>query len=320
MTRAATVAARVGLGAWTLWCVAALVFAGPGAGWLRWLLVVALVGLVVYVVRRPAHWPALPVALLAVLTWFLLISPTHDRDWSPDQVRLSWAEIDGTKVTVKNIRNFRYRDTDDWDAGWYDATFDTDDLEHAWFVVEPFSQFEGAAHTMVSFGFKGGRYLVMSVEIRKEKGESFSVLGGMFRRYELQYVAGDERDLIQLRSNHRKDDVYLHPMMTGRRNLVAYFMSMMTRMNALKEAPEFYNTLTSSCTTNLVTHLKAISDAEVSSWDYRILLPGYSAEVAYDLGLLGTDLTLEEVRKRDKINERAMAFADREDFSAGIRQ
>ena len=44
-------------------------------------------------------------------SWFISIPPSNDRDWQPDVARLSWAEIDGDRITVHNIRNFEYRIT-----------------------------------------------------------------------------------------------------------------------------------------------------------------------------------------------------------------
>ena len=318
--------ARIGLGLLLLWC--ALIVAllgGHGLGWIRAGLGLLVVGGGIYALKVLA----LRKAMLIVVGLFglglaslLLVRPSHTRNWTEDQARLSWAEIDGTQVTVHNIRDFRYSSTTEWDERWYDATFDTDDLRRADFVVEPFSQFEGAAHTMVSFQFGEGprvRHLVLSVEIRKEKGEHFNPLHGLFRQYELQYVAGDERDLVQLRAIHRKDTVYVHPIRAAHDDLVTYFLDMIHRMNQLRYEPEFYNTLTSTCTTNLAVHLDRIMTRPVHWWDYRVLLPGYSGELAFELGLIDTELGFEETQKRDRINERAEAYAGRDDFSLGIR-
>lgn len=100
------------------------------------------------------------------------VQPSVQRDWNADQARLPVAQFDGDLVTVRNIRNFTYRSDSDFTPAWYDKTFDLRKLESAWFVVEPFGK-GGAAHTFVSFGFGGNDFVAVSVEIRKEKGESF---------------------------------------------------------------------------------------------------------------------------------------------------
>ena len=171
---------------------------------------------------------------------------------------------------------------------------------------------------MVSFEFSGDRFLSISVEIRRERGETYSVLGGLFRQYEIIYVAGDERDLIQLRSNHRRDDVYLYPVRASHERTVAFFLDMVQRMNALQARPEFYNSFTSNCTTNLVRHLEKVSETNVP-YDHRTLLPAYSDSLALSLGLIDSDVGLAETRERHRINTLALAAQDRDDFSLRIR-
>ncbi len=257
--------------------------------------------------------------LLPLLGWYLSIRPSNDRAWTTDQSVLPWAEIEGRRVKVHRIRNFTYRSTTDYDPAWYDKTFDLDRLRTAWFMVEPFGEWEGPAHTLLSFGFEGDEYLAISVQLRKEKGEEFSPVKGLLRQYELMYVLGDERDLIQLRANHRQDDVYLYPVKAPRERIEQVFLAMLRRANRLREEPEHYNTLTSSCTTNIVSHVNDLVPGRVPL-RYEILLPGYSDRLAYKLGLIDTDLPFEEARRRFHINERARRYANRPDFSVGIRQ
>jgi hypothetical protein len=97
-------------------------------------------------------------------------------------------------------------------------------------------------------------------------------------------------------------------------------VSMLRRANHLAEEPEFYNTLTSSCTTNIVRHVNELVPGRVPWWSYKIMLPSYSDELAYDLGLIDTDLPFEEAKRRFRIDQKAQRIGDREDFSAAIRQ
>lgn len=255
---------------------------------------------------------------VGILLWVRTVKPSTERDWAPDLAKVARADVEGTRVTFHDMRDFRYRSTTDWDAAWSSGTYDAKDLTGAWFIVEPFSGFFGAAHTMVSFGFADGRYVVFSVEIRREKGETFSALGGLFRQFELVYVVGDERDLVQLRSNHRRDDVYLYPVKASKERIADFFMDMVARMNALHARPEFYDSLSNNCTTNLVRHFEKVSAVDVP-YDHRTLLPAFSDALAYELGLIETDAPLEVVRARHRINERAWAAANQPDFSQRIR-
>ncbi|MFY0567173.1 DUF4105 domain-containing protein [Archangium lansingense] len=306
------------------WLVPAVLLTGGGAQGISWwrygvagVLVLAVV-LAWHLGSRGLALGVLAVLFVGVFVWTRTVQPSHTRDWAPDLVRASHAEVQGSRVTLHDIRNFRYRSTTDWDAAWYSATYDTRDLVRAWFIVEPFSGFEGAAHTMVSFEFSGDRFVAFSVEIRRERGETYSVLGGLFRQYEIIYVAGDERDLIQLRSNHRRDDVYLYPVRASQERTVAFFLDMVQRMNGLQAQPEFYNSITSNCTTNLVRHLEKVSETNVP-YDHRTLLPAYSDELAFALGLIDSDVSLAETRERHRINTLALAAQDRDDFSLRIR-
>ena len=232
---------------------------------------------------------------------------------------LARAVFDGNRVHIRNIRNIEYRSTSDYDVRHYDATFDLDALDSVWYLVEQFQNVKGPAHTMVSFGFRDGRYVAISVEIRKEIGEQFSPLRGLFKQYELMYVVADERDVVRMRANHRHDDVFLYPVRTPPERRRRMFVDMLERANALADTPEFYNTLFSTCTTNIVRHVNTIAPRRVPL-SYRVLLPGYSDELAFDLGLIDTNLPLEEARRRFHINERALRFADDPAFSRRIRE
>jgi hypothetical protein len=246
-----------------------------------------------------------------------VVQPSNDRDWAVDQAVLASAEIQRPLVTIHDIRNFSYQATDRYTVSYYDRTFDLRKLDSVWFVVEPFGQ-PGAAHTFVSFGF-GDEYVAISIEIRKEKGESFSALKGLLRRYELMYVIGDERDLIRLRSNYRKDPVYLYRINATPEKIEAMFLSMLARANELRDHPEFYNTLTNTCTTNLVRHVNAIANDRVP-FNPAVLLPSSSDRLAYDIGLIDHTFTFAETRRRAWINEKAEKAAEDADFSRKIRE
>lgn len=247
-----------------------------------------------------------------------VVRPSNDRDWALDQAILPYAEINGNQVSVHNIRNFLYTSTYDYTPDYYDATFDLEKIKNVYFVVEPFSGYVGAAHTFLSFEFDDNRFVSISVEIRKEKGESFSAIKGMLRQYELIYVIADERDVVKLRSNYRHDQVYVYPIKTTPEKMRAVFVSMIERANKLKAEPEFYNTLVSNCTTNIAKHVNEISPGRVA-WDITFLLPENADEYVYKLGLIDDALSFEETRAAHFINNLAMQYADSPDFSLKIR-
>lgn len=257
-------------------------------------------------------------AAAAFTTVVLSRHPSNDRVWSPDQRQLATARFAGDSVFVHNVRNVHYRSTHDYDVHYDDRAYDLRRLESVWFVVEPFSGMKGPAHTFVSFGFDDGQYVGISVEIRKEVGESFSPWRGATRGYELTYVVGDERDLIGLRANFRHDSVYLYRTTATPEKARQLFVSMLRRADKLAADPEFYNTLTSTCTTNIVRHVNEISPKRVP-FSFKTLLPAYADELAYQVGLLDTTVAFETLRARAKINARAASAGESPAFSRLIR-
>jgi hypothetical protein len=247
----------------------------------------------------------------------LLIRPSNERKWAVDQAALPVAEIAPPLVTIRNIRNFTYEATDRYTPAYYDKTFDLRKLDSAWFIVEPFGK-GGVAHTFVSFGFEDRDYLSISIEIRKEQGESFSPLKGLLRQYEIMYVVGDERDLVKLRSNFRKDPVHLYRIHSTPELIQATFLSMLRRANHLHEHPEFYNTATNTCTTNLVRHVNEITPERIP-FSPAVMFPAHSDRLAYDLGLIDRSLPFAETRRRALINVAAEKYADDPEFSRRIR-
>ncbi len=246
--------------------------------------------------------------------------PSNDRVWNDDQSILPHAEISGNLVSIHNIRNFSYASTTSYTADYYDETFDLDKIKKVWYVVEPFSGIPGSAHTFLSFEFEGDKFVSISVEIRKEKGEAYDPIKGLFNKYELMYVIASEQDVIKLRSNYRMDLVYLYPAKTTKQKARALFLDMIHRANAIKASPEFYNTITNTCTTNIVAHINKITPKKIPFFSLRILLPANSDRLAHELGLIDTDLSFEDARIRYYINDRAMKYTNSSDFSVKIRQ
>ena len=245
--------------------------------------------------------------------------PSNDRDWSPEQAVLAYAEVDGDRITVHNVRNCDYRTPEDFTVEYDDRTFDLRTVESVDFIMVPFSSIPGVGHTMLSFGFSDRRHLAVSVETRKEKGESYGPLKGFFRQYEIIYVVADERDVIGLRANHWLENVYVYRTRATPEQSRALLTTVMQRVNKLVDRPEFYHTLTNNCTTNIVRHINQLSPGLVQ-YDYRVLLPGYSDQLAYELGLLDTDSTFEQTKLHARVNYPAYVYRDSPDFSEKIRR
>jgi hypothetical protein len=250
----------------------------------------------------------------------LFTKASHDRDWSLDQKVLPEVSFRDMLVDIKNIRNFSYTSTSTFEVVYYDKVFDINKLKKVWYFVEPFEGIPGSAHTFLSFEFEDDNFVSVSVEVRKEVGELYHPIKGLFNKYELMYVIGDEKDLVKLRTNFRKDDVYMYEVDTTKEKAVALFVDILKRVETLKDKPEFYNTVWNTCTSNIVSHVNEITPKKIPFWDMRILFPEYSDILAFEVGLLKTDSLDKESRKRYLINEKAMKFADDTNFSRKIRE
>jgi hypothetical protein len=247
------------------------------------------------------------------------ITPSNDRDWAPQYSQVATADFRGNLVTIHNVRNCDYRTEDDFDAHFTDRTYDLSKLDSVDYILVPFADMPSVAHTFLSFGFKGQEYVAISVEVRHLRGENYTPVRDLFNQSEIAYVVGDERDLIRLRSNIRKDDVYLYRARTTPAQSQALFVDMLVRANKLAREPEFYNTLTNNCTTNIVTHVNHVVPQKIS-YGYQILFPGLSDRLAYDLGLIKGDGSFERTKAEARINRLAYIYRDSPDFSQRIRR
>jgi len=267
--------------------------------------------------RRTLLGSVVAFAVLVVL--YFQIPASNDRDWEAEVANLPYATINGDRITIHNIRNFEYRSESDFDPRWETRTYDLNKLDSG-DIIAVYWAGKAIAHVMVSFGFAGKDYLTVSIETRKEKGESYSTLAGFFRQYELYYVVADERDVVRVRTTYRQpqEDVYIYRVNGPLKNLRRVFLDYIQSMNDLRERPSYYNTLTTNCTTSILFHTRMNPESPPMSW--KVLLSGYLPDYLYDLGRLDTARPFAELEKLSLVNGRAHA-ADRDPaFSQRIRE
>jgi hypothetical protein len=250
------------------------------------------------------------------------VRPSNLRNWSSDQTVVPTAKFDGDRVTIRHVRNCRYLNEDAYLVDHYDKTFSLADVRTVDFLVCPFADTPAIAHTMLSFGIESESgqtdYLVASVEIRKEEGEEYSAWKGSARQYELMYVLADEEDAIDARANRRGEDVYLYRSTATPAQARDLLVDVLRRANKLAQEPEFYDTLTNNCTLNIVRHINRLHPDRVA-YDYRVLLPGHSDRLAYDLGLIERHGSFADTRARAHINDLAERHHGDGAFSELIR-
>ena len=305
----------------TLWGVLALYFAGPDPAWLRPALA-SLFGvgtLALLVCLRPYRlalgiWAA---AVVLLMFWWTTLQPSNDRNWQPDVARLPTGEIQGNKLTIRNLRNVDYRTETDYTVRYEDRTYDLSRLTG----LDLFMIYWGSpaiAHTIMSWQFEGSLPLAVSIETRKQVGQEYSALEGFFKQYEIIYVVADERDVVRVRTNYRGEDVYLYRVRGPVENRRRLFLEYVRAINALRDEPRFYDTLTTNCTTTILLHTRVNPGHLPLSW--KVLLSGHAAEYVWEQGRLDTSLSFAELERRSRINDAARAANQSADFSRRIRE
>jgi hypothetical protein len=256
------------------------------------------------------------VAICALMAWWSTIKPSHERIWADDVSRMVTGKVDGSIVTLDQVRNFDWRSDTDYTQRWEARSYDLDKLRS---VDVAMSYWMGPviAHTLVSFGFADGRYLTFSIEIRKERGESFDGLAGFFKKYETVLIAADERDILRVRTNVRGEDMWLYRLRMPPEMMRSLFMTYLDEGAQLKRTPRFYNTLTANCTTIVFEMARRIDPGLPMDW--RLLASGYLDRYLYDIGALAGQGDFESLRQKAHITIKARAADKSEEFSGRIR-
>ncbi|PIR73525.1 MAG: hypothetical protein COU40_02180 [Candidatus Moranbacteria bacterium CG10_big_fil_rev_8_21_14_0_10_35_21] len=266
---------------------------------------------------------SLSFAAILLVWYFLFDKAPLQGDWQEQLAVISTAEFNGDLVMVKNVRNFRYYPTEaDIHPAYYDKTYDLTQIKKVWYVTEPFNENTVAAHTFVSFEFNNGDFLSISIEARKTKGQKYSTWKGMLHSYPLVYIAADERDVVLMRANMRKDKVYVYPAKLEKpENARLLFVDMLQRMNELTTIdPTWYNTLFANCTSSIADHVNKLTPGRISIFSWQLWLTASADELALQRGLLDTNLPIEQARERFSINELSEKIGDTTNYSNEIRR
>ena len=268
------------------------------------------------------------ILLLAVFALFwaivrhLRLRPSNERSWVNDNERIATANFDDGHVTIHNVRDFEWRSNRDFDERWIDVKIKLNEVSKIWFVLEYFDpDRRQMAHTIMSFEMKDGTRISCSIEVRREKGERYHPIRGLFRQYELIYVWATERDVIGVRTRCRKRSVthLFEAVVLGPGNERRMLESYLNRTNKLSQSPEWYNTITNTCTTNIVKHVNEVYPGRVPR-AVAVLLPGLSPKLLQRNNLVKIKGTMEETLRNSIIDERAKSWDGVTDFGDWIRE
>jgi hypothetical protein len=254
---------------------------------------------------------------VALVAWWRSRKPSNSRDWRPDVARLATGDVRGDRLTVRNVRNFRYRSVEDFDERWEERTYDLARLDglDVFFIDWGPKLYN---HTILSWSFTDGQRLAISVEVRKRKDQGYSAWRAFFRQYELIYVVADERDVIELRTNHRREQVYLYRVRTSQSSARALLLEYVEAMNEVASRPIWYNALVANCTT--VIRERVIHAGGRLPFSWRFFANAYLAPLLHRKGTIDNSRPYAELKAMSHINDRALAVREGEDFSAKIRE
>lgn len=264
------------------------------------------------------------VLTITIFVIFFSLTPQNDRDWDPEVKRIASYRFIDHQIEIQNIRNFIWKNPQEYITQWDTRRYDIEKIQSMDLVLSYFMK-GPVAHAFVTFGFEDGQHLSFSLEVRKEMHESFSVIGGFFRQYELALVVGDENDLIYTRSNIRGEKVYIYPINMQKSEIQKLFLIYLDKADQLSQHPRWYNTLISNCTTIIFDLVERVLGTGSVPRDYRVLLPGLLPEYLYDKNQLDRKYTLEQWQKMAFVNSKTDQLKEdpdqtRIDFSKLIRE
>lgn len=265
---------------------------------------------------RPTALIGFAGVMIITLFWWFTILPPSDADWSPDVARQVTGKINGDLLTLSDVRDFDWRSDADLTQRWETHSYDLSKVK----TLDLFMSYWSGptiAHVIMSFGFENGAQLAWSIEVRRRRGGAFSPVADLFKSNALVIVAADERDIVGVRSNVRGEDVQLYRLRASPEAARSLLLKYVSDANALAVKPQFYNSITTNCTTVIVRMIRAVGDK--LPFDWRLIINGYLPEYAYAQGALDMSVSMSQLRALSHIDSKARADGLSPDFSRAIR-
>jgi hypothetical protein len=230
------------------------------------------------------------VALTGIGARTALRDPSLARDWDEDVRVLAGVDIrEDDSVRLTNVRDWRYAIDSVVAQPYFDATYDPADITDVWMYEQVLDGERGwIAHTFVVFEFDSSygqaRWLGLSVETRREVGETYSLVGGMLRAFEVTHIWATERDLVTRRVEFLDYPLTRYRVLLTPEQRARVFTRFAQETAELGIEPRWYNTITRNCTSSLVRYVNEGRPGAIP-WHRSWVLTGgidqYLAELGY---------------------------------------
>lgn len=305
-----------------LWCSGIVFFCFFETPLWQWSCLGTFIGLNLFFIclyrkQRLSFWIPLGI-YFGLCLFYAIIQPSNNRIWEDSWSQMPMVQLEGDRITVTNLRDFHYRSTQDFEINYIQKSYRLSRLQGLDLVLSYWGS-PAIAHVMLSFNFGEDGHLVISAETRLEKGEKQGTLPGIFKRYEILYILGTEEDLFQLRTHHRKEQLYLYKTNATAEATRTIFLDFAKRINRLREEPEFYNLITYNCLFSLLPSLRIVSPE--ARWHIQWLQNGYIDYFAFNNHVLARQPheSFEEFKKRSLVTGKFDHLKPGENYSQKIR-
>jgi hypothetical protein len=252
-----------------------------------------------------AFWPPLwqpfvllLVAFAGIVTWWLSLRPSQDRNWAPHFARIASVTLNRDQLTINNVRNSEYRAPGDSTPHFETRTYRLSELRGIDALILTWGS-PWMSHPMFVFDFGPGGRVCISIEVRYRVGQRFSLLRSLYRQQELMYVVSDERDAILRRIKYLAGhDLHLYRLGADDLLVRQFFLEYVARVNELASEPCWYHGLTTNCTTSVFAqgrgHIR---------WDWRMLFNGTLDKLMYDRRRLDQSMPFDRLKELSRIND-----------------
>ncbi|MBE6355948.1 MAG: DUF4105 domain-containing protein [Lentisphaerae bacterium] len=307
-----------------IWCIGAIYYTSHLQGIIRIAVTVLFAFAILFLLA--ASWKGdwiytfdLMIIELLIIGHFTLLSPQEafrNVQWQKPWLHRPHITFNGPLATINFVRNFSYRTEHDYDVNYITMTIDMDKVTALDVVLSHWDGLENIAHTMISFAFSDGQYLAFSMETRLPEGTVQGMIPGLYKQYELLSIAGTEEDLFKLRTNYRKEDLYLYRSNATIAQCRMILSDLLNAINRQQLHPRFYNSMTHNCTTSMTPILRKIKPGFTN--DIRLLFNGRSDEMLFEMGYLAhrKGESFAELKRRRQVSQYLNTASD---YSTAIR-